>query len=443
MTQTYAVPTTAHPIEAIVRVPASKSIMNRALICAALADGTSELEGVAPGADTRAMIECLQALGIGIERSRGVGDGDMEVLTVIGHDGRLTGPPTTLQTGLAGTTSRFLTALAALGSEPYTIDGDGPLRERPMGPLHDALVALGADVEPHGEHGHLPVTITGPASGGIPLLMPGDVSSQYLSALMMIGPYLPGGLEIHLTTRLVSAPYVWMTAAVMRSFAAEAVSIHNERVITVRPCRYTAAPAYTIEPDASSASYPLAIAAIRGGTVKVPGFDRQPLQGDIGFGDILAAMGCEVRRDDDGIRVSRDPDRPLVGVDVDMSDMSDLVPTLAVVAATASSPSTISGVGFIRSKESDRLGDLTRELSKTGAAVHEDPDGLTIEPAFLHGATLDTHHDHRLAMAFGVLGTKVEGIEINDPDAVAKSWPDYWELLEWVTAKGGGEPSIP
>ena len=427
MDDVYTVPMGRGPVEAIVNVPGSKSVMNRALICAALADGTSRLEGLAPGDDTIAMIRCLGSLGVEVT----VRDDDS--LWVKGSGGVLPGRAGTLQAGLAGTTSRFVTALAALGTEPYVIDGDVPLRQRPMGPLHDALVALGADVEPHGERGHLPVTITGPARGGVPLLMPGDVSSQYLSALMMIGPCLPGGLEIRLTTPLVSAPYVWMTAAVMRSFGIDAVSIHNERAITVHPRRYEPAIDYVVEPDASSASYPLAVAALLGGTVKIAGFDRQPLQGDVGFLEILGDMGCDVQLDDDGLRVSRDPSRALIGVDIDMRDMSDLVPTLAVVAATASTPTTISGVGFIRAKESDRLGDLAHELRKTGAGIEELGDGLLIEPRFLHGAVLNTHHDHRLAMAFGVLGTVVDGIGITDPDVVSKSWPDYWELLAWLT----------
>jgi len=427
MDEVFAVPVGRGPVEAIVNVPGSKSVMNRALICAALAEGTSRLEGLAPGDDTVAMVRCLGSLGVEVSIR------DDDSMWVQGCGGVLPGPAGTLHAGLAGTTSRFVTALAALGTEPYLIDGDGPLRKRPMGPLHDALVALGADVEPRGAWGRLPVTITGPASGGVPLLMPGDVSSQYLTALMLIGPYLPGGLEIRLTTPLVSAPYVWMTAAVMRSFGIDAVAIHNERAITVHPRPYEPAIDYVVEPDASSASYPLAVAAVLGGTVKVAGFDRQPLQGDVGFLDILGDMGCDVQHDDDGLRVSRDLSRPLVGVDVDMRDMSDLVPTLAVVAATASTPTTISGVGFIRAKESDRLGDLTHELRKAGVGIEELGDGLLIEPRFLHGALLDTHGDHRLAMAFGVLGTAVPGIELTDPHVVSKSWPAYWELLAWLT----------
>ena len=192
---------------------------------------------------------------------------------------------------------------------------------------------------------------------------------------------------------------------------------------------------YRVEPDATSAGYPLAVAAVAGGSIVVNGLTRASLQGDTRFVDVLAAMGCSTGWSADGMTVSRDPERPLVGLDVDMADMSDLVPTLAVVAANATTPTRIRGVGFIRGKESDRLGDLATELAKTGAHVVVEADGLLIEPAprALHGARLATHHDHRLAMAFGVLGTVVAGIEIEDPSVVTKSWPDFWQMLERVT----------
>ena len=424
----YDIPVGRKTVEAVVAVPPSKSILNRALVCAALADGGTVIEGVAPGDDTIAMVRCLGALGVGVE----IGDDD--TIEVNGSAGRFDGPPATLHAGLAGTTSRFVTALAALGRERYTIDGEAPLRRRPMGPLHDALTALGATVEPLGDLGCLPVAVTGPLGASIPLLLPGDVSSQYISALMLIGPYLPDGLDLHVTTPLVSLPYLWMTAAVMRAFGCESVGVQDERAVYVAPGRYAAGVPYAVEPDASSASYPLALVAVLGGTVKVPGLGRQSIQGDVEFAELLADMGCDVRRDDDGIRLSRDLEHPLDGIEVDLREMSDLVPSLAVVAATASTPTAISGVGFIRSKESDRIGDLVAELAKTGARVFERADGMVIEPAPLHGAQLRTHDDHRLAMAFGVLGSVVDGIRIDDPDVVSKTWPDYWETLEWLVA---------
>jgi 3-phosphoshikimate 1-carboxyvinyltransferase len=263
--------------------------------------------------------------------------------------------------------------------------------------------------------------------------MRGDVSSQFISALMMIGPELESGLAIELTTPLVSLPYVELTAAVMRAFGATDVTVDDHRIVV--PSGSYRGRTYTVEPDASSASYPLAIAALRGGEVTISGLRRDSAQGDVAIVDLLVAMGCRADASADRVVVTRDPELPLRGVDVDMADISDLVPTVAAVAVTASTPSTIRGVGFIRSKESDRLGDLAGELRKTGARIEVTDDGLRIEPAgALHRAALDTHHDHRLAMAFAVLGSIVDGIEIGDPDVVTKSWPGFWTAYDSLTS---------
>jgi 3-phosphoshikimate 1-carboxyvinyltransferase len=419
------------PVIAEVRVPPSKSIVNRALICAALAEGTSEIIGVAPGDDTASMIDCLQRLGCGIGVR--VDDGE-RIADVIGTGGLLAPGPMTLDAGLAGTTSRFVTALTALGSGEYTIDGAPPLRERPMGPLHDSLAALGARVEPGERAGHLPVTVEGPLRTADAVVMPGDVSSQYVSAMMLIGPYVPGGLKLWLSSGLVSRPYLEITRSVMAAFGVTDVEL-RERHVTVGPGEYCATD-YRVEPDASSASYPLAAAAMVGGAVSVRGLGTDSVQGDARFVEVLESMGCLVTAGAHDTVVMRRRDTPLRGVEVDMADISDLVPTLAVVATQAVTPTRITGVGFIRSKESDRLGDLAAELRKTGALVTVEPDGLLIEPTdLLHGAQLDTHHDHRLAMAFGLLGLVVDGIEIRDPAVVSKSWPSFWDELASIPAR--------
>ena len=410
------------PLDALVTVPGSKSIANRALVCAALADGESRLRGMPGGDDTVAMVRCLQALGVGVSLA-----GAHAV--VDGTAGRLASGPIVLDAALAGTTSRFVTAVAALATGPVTVDGAPPLRRRPMAPLHDALSALGVGVHADDGAGRLPVTITGPLTRGGEVTVPGDISSQYLTALMLIAPRLDGGLRLRLSTPLVSRPYIELTAGVMASFGVDGVTV-GEAEIVVPAGRYRAAD-LDIEPDASSASYPLAMAAVVGGRVEVTGLWRASAQGDIVFADLLGRMGCTVTDGSGGLVVAREAAVPLRGVDVDMADVSDLVPTLAAVAVTASSATTISGVGFIRAKESDRLGDLAAELRRIGARVVVEPDGLRIDPlpggvADLHGAALATHHDHRLAMAFGVLATIVPGIVVDDPDVVAKSWPDFW-----------------
>lgn len=409
-------------VDAVVAVPGSKSIANRALVCAALADGTSELTNVPDGDDTMAMLACLRQLGLDAEL-----DGDRVSIT---GTGGVSADGVTLHAALAGTTSRFVTALASLGSGPIIVDGHPPLRRRPFAPLQDALVQLGVAVQPAEGWGTLPVTVQGPPTGGT-VRIPGDVSSQYVTALMLIGPYLPGGLRLELSTPLVSRPYVEMTAAVMRWFRHDDIAIHDDLVV-VGPGRYEPANVF-VEPDASSASYPLAIAALTGGTVEIHGLGEDALQGDARFADLLGAIGCAVTRTADSVRVTGPDELTLLaGIDVDMADISDLVPTMAAVALFAATPTRIRGVGFIRGKESDRLGDLARELQQLRGDVEETDDGLLIRPSrsMLRGARLGTHHDHRLAMAFGVIGTMVDGVEVDDPDVVSKSWPGFWTMLD-------------
>lgn len=421
MSETHRVRPLFGPVDAIVEVPGSKSIANRALVCAALARGRSQLANMPDGDDTAAMVGCLRALGLDASR---VGDR----ATVSGAGGEWPYGERTLDTGLAGTTSRFVTALAALGGGPFTIDGAPPLRRRPFGPLHDALAHLGVAITPGGASGRLPTVVEGPPTGRSTPIR-GDVSSQFITALMLIAPLLTDGLRIELTTPLVSRPYVEMTAAVMGWFGGPAVE-HVDESIVVAPGRYRPAD-IAVEPDASSASYPLAVAAVVGGRVSIPGLGLGALQGDARFADVLASMGCTVTRTRADVTVGRDLGQPLEGVDIDMADVSDLVPTVAVVAAFADSPTRIRGVGFIRSKESDRLGDLTAELRSVGVDLDETGDGLEIRPsgARLRSGLLGTHHDHRLAMAFGVLGCAVPDILIEDADVVSKSWPGYWAML--------------
>ena len=409
-----------HPVGAVVSVPGSKSIANRALICAALARGTSELTNVPDGDDTMAMLACLRALGLDAEFDQGR-------VSITGVGPSWSDQPRTLHAALAGTTSRFVTALAALGSGPITIDGHPPLRRRPFGPLHEALAQLGVGISSGESFGTLPATVTGPPSTG-DVEVRGDISSQFVTALMLIGPYLPGGLRLRLTTELISRPYVELTSSVMDWFGCDGVHVSTDGV-TVAPGEYRPSDVF-VEPDASSASYPLAIAAVAGGSVEIAGLGRHALQGDARFADLLAAMGCTTERTDVGVTVRREG--PLHGIDVDMSDVSDVVPTMAIVAAVADTPTRIRGVGFIREKESDRLGDLARELRRAGVDIVETDDGLDVSPSLrlLHPARLATHHDHRLAMAFAVLGAVCPGIEVEDPDVVSKSWPSFWTMLD-------------
>jgi 3-phosphoshikimate 1-carboxyvinyltransferase len=411
--------TATQPLKAVISVPGSKSISNRALMCAALAEGTTTLSNLASGDDTAAMIECLRALHIEIKV-------DATTATIFGSAGHPHGGAE-LNARLAGTTSRFMTALAALSAVPSLITGDAPLCHRPMKPLHDALTQLGAHVKSVDQSGHLPVWVSGDALDGGTVSIPGDISSQYVSALMMIGPYLPEGIRLQLTSPLVSRPYVAITASVMSSFGATGIAI-GDHTIGVEPSAYTAT-SYAIEADASSASYPLAAAAIAGGSVKVLGVGQPALQGDAAFVEVLESMGCATKATGESLEVKSTG--VLHGIEINMADMSDLVPTLAVVAVFADSPTRITGVGFIRQKESDRIGDLVTGLKKIGCDAVEEDDGILIRPVKidqLHGAELSTHDDHRLAMAWSLLALRVSGISIDEPEVVSKSWPEWWDV---------------
>lgn len=414
---------TVHPVRGVlnrqVEVPGSKSITNRALICAALADGESVISNIAPGDDTTAMIEGLCALGATITRS----GGQVRVASPIDLAST---QELALNANLAGTTARFMVAVAALRNGSTIVSGEAALLRRPMRGLLEALSSNGASVECHGEPWHLPARVSAGTglSGEIALLA--DVSSQFVTALMLIAPCIDGGLSIRLTGHVVSRPYIQMTCDVMQSFGAR-VELDGD-LIAVRGGGYTGQ-SFDVEPDASSASYPLAAAAIVGGRVQVLGVTDSSSQGDSQFATILGLMGCDVDYQSSGVSVSRDIDIALQGVEIDMSGMSDLVPTLAVVAMFAKTPTRIWGVGFIREKESDRLGDLAIELRKVGGVVEVTDDGLVVSPSATHSGMVDTHHDHRLAMALALVGLVCDGVQINDPEVVSKSWPSYFEMI--------------
>jgi len=427
------------PVDAVVRPPGSKSLTNRALVAAALATGTSRLTGVLFADDTEAMLASVQALGARVEVDRVA-----RAITVTGTGGRLAEGPVELHAALSGTTSRFIAALLPLGAGPFRLDGGEPLRARPMGPVLDAVRQLGATVTEEGEPTHLPVTVSGGAAGVGPggeqavVQLPGDISSQFISGLLLAGPCLPGGLRIELSTDPVSRPYLDMTVAVMAAFGAHARS-EGPRSFVVAPGGY-AATDYDIEPDASTASYFFATAAICGGRVRVEGLGRGSLQGDVRFVDALERMGCTVRRGDDAIEVVGGP---LHGIDADFEPISDTAQTLAAVAAFAEGPTRVSGIGFIRRKETDRIAAVVAELRRAGVEAHEEDDGFVVVPGPLRSATIQTYDDHRMAMSFTLLGLRSPGISIADPGCVAKTFPDYFDVIETLRPRSNPVTDAP
>ncbi len=419
--EVYEIRPLARPPDTEVAIPGSKSLTNRALVAAGLSRGRSTLTGVLDADDTRAMLAGLEALGVGIVRSR-----DATTVTVEGVAGN---PPVTdarIDARLSGTTARFLAPVLARVPGTSHLDGLPPFRRRPMGPSIAALRSLGLTVIEHGAADHLPITVTGGPVAGGEVEVAGEVSSQFLSGLLLAGPAFPSGLTVRVSTPLVSVPYVEMTVEVLRWFGAELT--RPDAATFVVAGGGTRAADVVIEPDASAASYLLAAAAITGGRVRVPGLTAASHQGDAGFAAVLGRMGAEVVVDEHGTEVRGTGS--LRGIEVDLGAMSDTAQTLAAVAVFAEGPTRITGIGFIRAKETDRIEAVATELSRLGIDAREERDGLLIHPGRPSPGVVATYDDHRMAMSFALLGLVVPGIAIADPGCVAKTFPSYFEVLE-------------
>jgi 3-phosphoshikimate 1-carboxyvinyltransferase len=420
------------PINARVRPPGSKSFTNRALCVAALASGTSVLRGVLFSDDTEAMLGCLEALGIAT-----VVDRVACTVTVTGCGGVPTVDGVTLFVRQSGTTARFVVPLAALGHGSVIIDGHEQMRARPNGDLVDGLRQLGVNLESVAEQGEvsggLPIRMHADGVVGGAVTVAGNVSSQYLSGLLLSAPCFAKGLDVTVVGELVSQPYVDMTIATMRAFGAKVEAFGYERFV-VAPGGYNSC-AYDIEPDASAASYFFGAAAVCGGRVTVEGLGSAAVQGDIAFADILGRMGATIEQTETETTVI--VDRQLHGIDVDMADCSDTAQTLAAVAVYAQGPTSIRGIGFIRFKEIDRVSAVVTELQRCGIEARHDPDGFTVQPGSPLPCVIETSNDHRMAMSFSLLGLGAPGISIADPNCVRKTFPNFFPVLESLRPTSG------
>jgi 3-phosphoshikimate 1-carboxyvinyltransferase len=387
----YAIQPVRGPVNATVSVPGSKSQTNRALLLAALAEGRSELRGALFSDDSRVFVDSLQRLGLHVES-----DAASERIVVHGTGGRIPVHEAELYVGNAGTAARFLTALLPLCHGTYLLDGAPRMRQRPIGDLLDALKALGADVEAVNGDGCPPVRVRASGLPGGEATVDTARSGQFLSALLMVAPYAQREVRLSVAGHLTSAPYIEMTLSMMRAWGVTVVTA-GRRYVMEAGRRYVAR-VYGVPPDASGASYFLAAAAVTGGTVRVRNLGLATEQGDLGFAAVLERMGCQVRREGADIEL-RGPEQ-LAGIDLDLNDMSDMTMTLAAIAPFASSPVTIRNVAHIRVQETDRLAATSAELRRLGARVEERADGLTIYPSAVHGASVQTYDDHRMAMAW-------------------------------------------
>ena len=421
------------PLHASVRVPGSKSFSNRALLLAGLARGESVLDGVLDSDDIQVMGRALRALGAEVEQAG-------ERWRVRGVDGKPAALRAPLDVHASGTAARFLTAVLALVPGESVLDGVARMRQRPIEALCSALRQLGVDIVAESPGGCPPVR----CRGGVPFGGLAEVdsrgSSQYVSALLQVGPYAARPLRLQLKDGvLASRAYVDVTFQAMRAFGARCglgepdassadQAASGAGTLWVEPGGYRGR-AYTVEPDASTAAYFFAAAAISGGRVHVEQLAGDSAQADMGFLTVLERMGCAVAREPHGIAVQA-PSGGLQPFDVDMNAMPDAVLAAAVTALFARGTSRIRNVAHLRIKESDRLAALESELRKVGATVQTDDASLTITPGALHGAEIATYDDHRMAMAFALAGLRVPGMRILNPDCVSKSWPGYFAALD-------------
>ena len=410
-----------HEISGIVNLPGSKSLSNRILLLSMLAEGQTEIHNLLDSDDVRRMVEALEILGIQFEEKRAE-----NLISVSGTAGKIPVSEATLMLGNAGTAIRPLTAAMTLGHGRFVLDGVTRMRERPIIDLVDGLSQLGANLRCLNDTDCPPVEVIADGLPGGKTRLSGAISSQYLTAILLVAPYAKSEVEIEIIDKLVSVPYVEMTMRLMRHFG---VSVNHKDFQTFQIPRqnYQSPGKLYVEGDASTASYFLAGAAITGGSVTVKGCGTESIQGDSRFAEVLEQMGAKV---DWGARQVKLTGSTLNGIDVDMNQMPDAAMTLAVTALFASGPTAIRNIYNWRVKETERLKAVSTELRKLGALVEEGHDYLVIHPPTrIKIASINTYDDHRMAMSFSLVACGKSSVTICNPDCVSKTFPDYFEVL--------------
>jgi len=414
-------------IDGEVHLPGSKSLSNRALLLAALAEGTTQITNLLESDDTRHMLNALKQLGIAYTLSE-----DKTKCTVVGNGGALSSDEMqTLFLGNAGTAMRPLCAALCLGKGSYILTGEPRMKERPIGHLVDALLQAGAKITYLENEGYPPLRIDAEGLKGTEVKIDGSISSQFLTALLLASPLAQSDMKITIIGELVSKPYIDITLDIMKKFGVDVVN-DSYKTFTIKGGQsYRAVESFMVEGDASSASYFMAAAAIKGGRVKVTGIGKNSIQGDIHFADVLEKMGAKVTWGDDFISVSRGE---LNAIDMDFNHIPDAAMTIATTALFAKGTTTLRNIYNWRVKETDRLFAMATELRKVGAKVVEGEDYLQITPPKeLKHAQIDTYDDHRMAMCFSLLALDPASVTINDPECTAKTFPTYFEVLQSIS----------
>lgn len=421
------------PVDWTVEVPGSKSMTNRALLMAALADGTTTLKGVLFSDDSRYFLGSLQSLGFPVEM-----DEAAKIVAVTGFNGRIPVTEGEIYVGSAGTAARFLTAMLAMAEGTFVVNASEQMKKRPMKPLFGVLESMGAEITCLEQEGFLPVRIRGiggrlPAHEMCHVRLDISESTQFLSALMLISPMVKQGLRIEITSERKDGAYIRITRKMMEQLGARSdfdgvnYTMHSGTAYRAGCCQ--------IEPDVSAACYFYAAAALTGGRAVVKHVTQECMQGDLRFLELLVQMGCAVSGTPDGIEVRGAAGGRLKGVTVDMKDFSDQSMTLAALAPFADGDVRIENIGHIRLQESDRIHAIVTELTRLGISCEEGKDAITIHPGTPKPAVVQTYDDHRMAMAFALIGLRIDGVEIADPMCCRKTFEDYFEVLDRLTAK--------
>lgn len=440
MKEQYEVKRLDRPVDWTVDVPGSKSMTNRALLMAALSDGEVKLEGVLFSDDSRHFLESLVSLGFMVDINE-----SEKAVTVLGCGGNIPKKQAVINVGSAGTAARFLTAMLGFSDGEYTIEASEQMKKRPMQELFSLLTGVGANITYLETEGHLQVKICGrrnPKAGadqskadGNPLQLSLDISksTQFLSALLLISPMIPQGLDIHITSEKTDGSYIRITRKMLADAGVEVK--YGGKNYRIDPKAVYQKKHYQIEPDVSAACYFYAAAAITGGRTLVKHVHKDNSQGDMKFLDVLAQMGCTVTEKADGIEVTGPAEDTLKGIEIDMNDFSDQALTLAAMAPFCKSDVHITHIGHIRGQECDRLHAMSEELTKRGITCTEEPDAITIKPGTPFPGIVSTYEDHRVAMSFALLGLKVDGIVIDNPSCCRKTFENYFDLLDQLSCK--------
>lgn len=409
-------------IDVTIQVPGSKSLTQRALIAASLAEGTSHIIGPLESEDTKYSSAALEQMGVTIEREKN--------WTITGNGGVISPSEKPIFLGNNGTATRFLTSVVGLGHSPYIIDGDKRMYERPIGPLMSALAGWGVDIESVHGTGCPPLKINAQGLAGGTTVLPEGKSSQYLSSLLLVAPYAKSPAILKVEGEVLSKPYVAMTLAVMADFGITVDCTEDYSSFTIPQGCYKGRD-YHVEGDASGASYFWAAAAVTGGKICVTNVPIPSLQGDSMLVPLLGRMGCDITKTREGLTLQGP--KTLNGITIDMGDMPDVVPTLAVVAAFAEGKTVINNIAHLRIKECDRLSAVVTELSKLGVKIEEHDSSMVIHGEGgrgLTGATIETYEDHRMAMCMAVAGLRIPGVKITGEECVVKSFPDFWQRFD-------------